>query len=100
MYFISISLINRSFSLIHLLPDQIISWVGGNFRGTGETDAGHIGQQTMGGLAAGKMAGNSISKTGQGVGKSAGAGAAWIKDKIKNRNNKDKKDNKDNNGNG
>ena len=57
-------LIHRSFALIHILPDKIISWIGGNFGSSGNLD--HDGKQTF--MAAVASIKNATTQTQPGIG--------------------------------
>lgn len=82
LYFTAATIIQRCFSLIHVLPNQIIGWVGGRMDTTGQSDAGQMGQATVGGIAGAKMMGNSLKGGSQSL-KQAGLGIGGMKEAWK-----------------
>ena len=64
MAFMMNGLIHRAFALIHILPDQVIAWIGANFGSAGKLD--HDGKQTfMGAVASLK---NATTQSQPGIG--------------------------------
>ena len=47
---LAMSTVNKAFSLIHVMPDQVITWVGGHFKGFGGEE-GRESHQVFAGVA-------------------------------------------------
>jgi defect-in-organelle-trafficking protein DotA len=66
-------IVQKSFSLIHIIPDEVLKWIGGNIRGMGgEAEAA----QAVGGKFQG--AAQQMGETTGALGKSAVSGAAML----------------------
>lgn len=72
---VMVSVIHKIFGLIHVIPDKILRWIGGDTGGLGDV-AGHIEQGTGGKMAAGMGAVREGSQTMQNVLARADAGKA------------------------
>ncbi|SRR5579883_132514 len=80
--FLIITALNKCFTLIHLIPERVMTWIGGQAVSYGETEAmGEIkrGTEAAGGAVAGgaqaavgKVSGRSRKKTGGGGGQAQG----------------------------
>lgn len=56
-----ITIVQRVFSLIHVVPDRLLRWIGGGSGGELGQEAGALDQSSSSRLAAGLNAGNSVS---------------------------------------
>lgn len=87
-----IAVLNKAFTLIHVIPDQTIRWIGGHGE-RGETGEGALGS-VKGGMGEGaKQAGSAMGAAGKSGGKVA-EGLQELKDRKDEKKTEDKKDSK------